>query len=74
MKTAKQEVLDLLETLPADLPMETLLERIRFKAKILRSLEQADRGEVVPHEEIMEDLNRWLESLGHPSLAETSNP
>jgi hypothetical protein len=74
MKTAKQEVLDLLETLPADLPMETLLERIRFKAKILRSLEQADRGEVAPHEEIMEDLNRWLESLGHPSLAETSKP
>jgi hypothetical protein len=74
MKTAKQEVLDLLETLPADLPMETLLERIRFKAKILCSLEQVDRGEVVPHEEVMDDLNRWLKSLGHPSLAETSKP
>ena len=72
MKTAKQEVLDLLETLPGDVSMETLLERIRFKAKILRSLDQADRGEVVPHEEVMEDLNRWLESLGHPSLARTS--
>lgn len=46
--------------------VDTLLEQIRFKAKILRSLEQADRGEVVPHEEVMEDLNRWLESLGHP--------
>ncbi len=72
MKTAKQEVLDLLETLPGDVSMDTLLEQIRFKAKILRSLEQADRGEVVPHEEVMEDLNRWLESLGHPSLAATS--
>ena len=72
MKTAKQEVLELLETLPGDVSMDTLLERIRFKAKILRSLEQADRGEVVPHEEVMEDLNRWLESLGHPSLAGTS--
>ena len=74
MKTAKQEVLDLLDTLPGDVSMETLLERIRFKAKILRSLKQADRGDVVPHEEVMEDLNRWLESLGHPSLTETSKP
>ena len=72
MKTAKQEVLDLLDTLPGDVPMETLLERIRFKAKIMRSLEQADRGDVVPHAEVMEDLNRWLESLGHPSPAKTS--
>lgn len=72
MKTAKQEVLDLLDTLPSDVPMDTLIERIRFKAKIMRSLEQADRRDVVPHEVVMEDLNRWLESLGHPSLANTS--
>ena len=67
MKTAKQEVLDLLNTVPDDAPMEALLERIRFEAKILRSLEQADHGGVVPHEEVMGDLNRWLESLGHPA-------
>ena len=66
MKTAKQEVLELLDTVPDDAPMDAVLDRIRFKAKILRSFEQADRGEVVPHEEVMEDLNRWLESLGHP--------
>ena len=66
MKTANQEVLNLLDTLSGDVSMEALLGRIRFKAKILRSPDQADRGDVVPHEEVMEDLNRWLESLGHP--------
>ena len=44
MKTPNQEVLDLLDTLPGDVSMDTLLDTIRFKAKILRSLERADRG------------------------------
>ena len=74
MKTAKQEVLDLLDTLPDDVSLDTLLERIRFKAKILHSMAQADRGEGVPHEQVVEQLDQWLQSLGHPTLSETSTP
>ncbi len=72
MSTAKQELLELLDALPDDVPMETALERLRFKAKIHHSMAQADRGEGVPHEQVMEDLRRWATSLGRPMRSETS--
>ena len=51
--------------------MDLALERIRFKAKILNSMAQADRGEGVPHQQVMEDLRRWVTSLGHPMPSQT---
>lgn len=72
MKTAKDEIQSVLETLPDDVSLDTLLERIRFKAKILHSMAQADRGEGVPHEQVVERLDQWLQSLGRPTLSETS--
>ena len=64
MKTAKQETLDLVATLPDDVPMETILYRLHLKAKVERGAQQLDRGEVIPHDRVMEDLERWLTSIG----------
>jgi len=55
MKSAKDEVLSLLEILPDDMSMEELIERIAFKARILRSIEQAERRELTPNEQVMEE-------------------
>ena len=71
MKSAKQELLETLDTLPDDASMDLALERIRFEAKILNSMAQADRGEGVPHEQVMDDLHRWVTSLGHPMPSKT---
>ena len=38
MKTAKQEALELITVLPDDVPMETLVEELLFKASVLRGL------------------------------------
>lgn len=73
MANAKEELLSLLEILPDEMSMEEILERIAFKARLLRSIEQADRGELIPHEQVMEELDQWLESLGRPSRAAISN-
>jgi predicted transcriptional regulator len=64
MKTAKQETLDLVEKLPDDVPMETILYRLHLKAKVERGLRQLDAGETVPHQQVVEDLERWLTSIG----------
>lgn len=72
MKTPKQELLDALESMPDDSSMESLIERIRFREKLRISREQAERGEGVPHEQVMEDLRRWATSLGRPKRAKTS--
>lgn len=72
MKAAKQELYDVLDASPDDASLDELLEQIRFKAKLLHTKGQADRGEGVPHEQVVERLDRWLQSLGHPMRSTTS--
>jgi hypothetical protein len=70
--TAKQEFYDVLDQLPEEALLDDVLESIRFKARLLKSKEQADRGEGVPHEQVMDRLEQWLQSLGHAPRSQTS--
>jgi predicted transcriptional regulator len=64
MKTAKQELVELLDRLPDDAPMDTLLAQMHFKASVLRGLEEAERGEGVSHDVVKERLRAWRMSSG----------
>ncbi len=54
----KRELLEMVEALPEDTASESLekvadeLEKIAFMASVQRGLDQADRGEVIPHSEV----------------------
>jgi predicted transcriptional regulator len=71
MKTAKQELLELLERLPDNASMDALLAEMHFKASVLRGLEQARRGEGTGHEQVKARLDEWRESSGRRKLSET---
>jgi len=71
MKNARRELLDVLERLPDDAPLDTLLAELHFKASVLRGLDDARRGDVVSHEEVRSRLNKWLESSGRARLSGT---
>lgn len=64
MRSARQELLELLERMPDDAPMDTLLAEMHFKASVLRGLEQAERGEGMSHDEVKERLRAWRTSSG----------
>lgn len=55
---AKQLLREAVERLPDDATVEDAMERLYFLAKVARGLEAADRGEVVPHEEIRQEFLR----------------
>ena len=71
MKAGKQDLTELLDCMPDDASMDTLLAAMHFKASVLRGLEDARRGDVVSHEEVRSRLNRWLESSGRERLSGT---
>lgn len=71
MKSARQELIDLLERLPDDSPMDALLVELHFKASVLRGLEQAERGEGISHEEVKERLRAWRTSSGRQRLTDS---
>ncbi|HEY7801553.1 MAG TPA: hypothetical protein VIE40_02660 [Dehalococcoidia bacterium] len=71
MKTAKQELHDLLERLPDDVSMDAVEYEVRFLASVRRGLDAVERGDVISQDEVEERLKRWRESSGRARL---SNP
>ncbi|HCD52949.1 MAG TPA: hypothetical protein DEQ34_10905 [Balneolaceae bacterium] len=55
----KQTVLDSLEQLPQDASMEDIMEKILLIHKIEKGIEQADRGELIDHEEVLNKIRKW---------------
>jgi predicted transcriptional regulator len=56
----KQLALDSIERLPEDASIEVIAERMEFLAAIRKGLDQIERGETVPHEEVKRQLASWL--------------
>ena len=61
MKTAKDEVRELLDNLPDDASLEDIQYHLYVLQKIRMGEEAAHAGMVIPHEEVMRELAEWLE-------------
>ncbi|HEY5346387.1 MAG TPA: hypothetical protein VIK62_08600 [Verrucomicrobiae bacterium] len=56
----KQLVVELLNRLPDDAKLQDIGREIEFLAAIREGEEQADRGEVVPHEQVKREFASWI--------------
>jgi|CXWL01.1.fsa_nt_gi predicted transcriptional regulator len=72
MKTAKQEAQDLLDQIPEDASLETIVAEMQFKLDVLRGYQQFLEGRSSPHEDVMERIRGWLTSSGRTSPSATS--
>jgi predicted transcriptional regulator len=57
--TTKEKVMEAVKDLPANASIEDAMERLLFLAKIEKGLAQADRGETIPHDLLMEKMAKW---------------
>jgi predicted transcriptional regulator len=60
--TQKEIVLDAISELPDGASLDEIAERVDFLAAIQKGLDQLDRGEGTPHEEVKRQLATWLTS------------
>ncbi len=60
--TEKEIVLETIRALPDDCSLEEIAERVEFMAAVQKGLDQLDRGEGVPHDEVKRQLVSWLTS------------
>jgi hypothetical protein len=58
--TEKEMVLKTVRELPDDCSIDEIADRIEFMAAVQEGLDQLDRGEGIPHEEIKKQLASWL--------------
>ena len=56
----KQLALNSIERLPEDASLDDIAERMEFLAAIRKGLDQIERGETIPHEEVKRQLAAWL--------------
>ena len=54
--TEKEMVLETIRALPDDCSLEEIAERIEFMAAAQKGLDQLDRGEGIPHDEVKRQL------------------
>ena len=61
MASAKQQVQSVLESLPEDATFEDIQYHLYVRQRIEQGLADAEAGRVVPHEEVVRRLAKWLE-------------
>ncbi len=61
MKTAKNEVRELLEGLPDDASLEDIQYHIYVRQKIQKGLDAAREGRTLTHQEVVRRMSRWIE-------------
>jgi hypothetical protein len=52
----KEQVLDIIQSLPEDVSLDRILEELFFKLVIDSSLKQLDEGKGIPHSEVVQEF------------------
>lgn len=60
MAAIKEQVIELVKSLPDDATVEDVMEELYFKMQVDAGLAELDRGEGIPHEEVERRMARWL--------------
>lgn len=60
MKTAKEEVRELLDNMPEEASLEDIQYHIYVRQKILNGLEAANEGRVISQDEMEKRMRRWI--------------
>jgi predicted transcriptional regulator len=60
METAKDQVQEILESLPEDASLEDIQYHIYVRQKIEHGTGDVDAGPTVSHEEVQRRLEKWL--------------
>jgi predicted transcriptional regulator len=64
MPTAKQQVLELLSSLPDDCSLDEIHYRLYLQRKVEAGIRDIESGNVVSQEQAEEEVQRWFTSSG----------
>lgn len=61
MATEKENIIEMIKSLPDDISMEDIIEAIYVRKKIEKGLKDSEEGNLYTHEEAKELLKKWLQ-------------
>jgi len=56
----KQQSIKLIQSLPDDVSLDTIMEELFFKMQVDAGLKELDEGKFVTQEEVEERMSKWL--------------
>jgi predicted transcriptional regulator len=56
----KQQVINIIQTLPDDITVEDVMAELYFKLQVDTGLKELDEGKGIPHEEVEKRMSKWL--------------
>lgn len=60
MAGVKEQVLQLVQSLPEDVTVDDVMAELYFKIQVDTGLKELDEGKGVPHEEVKKRMAKWL--------------
>ena len=64
MSIVKEQVIDLIKSLPDDCTIEDIQYHLYVREKVERGIRAIDEGRIVPQEEAEKKVKEWLKSSG----------
>ena len=61
MATEKENIIEMIKSLPDDVSMEDIIEAIYVRQKIEKGLKDSEERNLYTHEEARELLKKWLQ-------------
>ena len=58
--STKREVMEIIDRMPDDVTLIDIMAELYFKQKVDAGLNELDEGKGVPHEQVKEQLKKWL--------------
>lgn len=64
MSETKDKAIRLIQRLPEDVSLEDIMHELEFHARIERGFREQAEGKLIPHEEVVRRMSKWLKSDG----------
>lgn len=64
MSPLKEQVIELIKSLPDDCTWEDIQYHIYVREKVERGIQDVDEGKVLTHDEVEKKMKKWLKSSG----------
>jgi len=60
MVGVKQQVIQMIKSLPEEVSIDDIMAELYFKLQVDAGLNELDEGQGIPHEEIEKRMSKWL--------------
>jgi len=62
MAGVKQQVIQMIQSLPEEVSIDDIMAELYFKLQVDTGLRELDEGKGIPHEEIEKRMSGWLKA------------